>query len=210
MASMIKNYVINEFITMETGSSMESIGIHQIFAKFLPSELTVIRSIPHYSKSIYIDYAPDGSPTIIDINTASIIEMRGNYTKEMAFMNDSISNLLNQCMVDVIDEETDCLLYSLWQDYVKYRVKIRRPHENKFYNYLEQFFRDDTQYKIYEDLHIGIEDEYKRNNYLEDYQFLVTWFGIVDFPHPFRQTRYFFEFLCLSDKLTTVMFYNIF
>ena len=52
MASMIKNYVTNEFITMETGSSMSSISLQEKFAKYLPTDLTVVKSMPHYFKSI--------------------------------------------------------------------------------------------------------------------------------------------------------------
>ena len=52
---MIKNYVTNEFITMETGSSMSSITLQETFAKYLPTDLTVVKSMPHYFKSIYVD-----------------------------------------------------------------------------------------------------------------------------------------------------------
>lgn len=190
MASIIKNYVINEFITMETGSSMSCISIQQIFAKYLPSELSVVRSMPHYFKSIYIDYDGD-TPVIIDINNASIIEMRGHYSSELPLYDDTVNTLLNQCIVDIIDDETDCLLYSCWLDYVKYRVKNRKQNENRFYYYLKEFFRDESQYKIYEDLEEGFEDDVQKNTYKADYNFLVTWFNIRDddFPHPFRLTR---------------------
>ena len=122
MASMMKNYIINEFITMETGSSMSCIELQHIFAKYLPSNLSVVRSMLHYFKSVYIHYDGD-TPVIVDINNASIIEMRGQYPKELPLFNITVNTLLNQCMVDIIENETDCLLYSCWLDYVKYRVK---------------------------------------------------------------------------------------
>ena len=133
---MIKNYVINEFITMTTASSMSSILTPQTFGKYLPFNLTVVKSMPHYFKSVYIDYIPDGSLTIIDINNSSIFEMRGQYSKELALLDVVVNILLNQCMVDVIEDETDCLLYSLWLDYDMYRTRIRKLIENRFYYYL--------------------------------------------------------------------------
>ena len=190
MASMIKNYIINEFITMETGSSMSSITLQETFAKYLPTDLTVVKSMPHYFKSIYVDYNADGTPVIIDINNASIIEMRGQYSKELPLLDVVVNTLLNQCMVDIIDDETDCLLHGLWLDYERYRNRTRKQHENKFYYYIQVIFRDETQHKLYEDFIQGIVDEEKKRTYQQDYVFLVTWFSITEYPHPFRTTRF--------------------
>ncbi len=54
-----------------------------------------------------------------------------------------------------------------------------------------EFFRDESQYKIYEDVEEGFEYDEEKNTYKADYEYLVKWFSIKDheFPHPFRQTR---------------------
>ena len=85
MASMMKNYIINKFITMETGSSMSCIELQQIFTKYLPSNLSVVRSMPHYFKSVYIDYDGD-TPVVVDINNASIILLKCVASTQMNFL----------------------------------------------------------------------------------------------------------------------------
>jgi hypothetical protein len=158
---------------METGSSMSSITLQETFAKYLPTDLTVVKSMPHYFKSIYVDYNTDGTPVIIDINNASIIEMRGQYSKELPLLDVVVNTLLNECMVDIIDDATDCLLHRLWLDYDRYRTRTRKRHENKFYYYIQVIFRDESQHKQYEEFIQGIVDEEKKRTYQEDYVFLA-------------------------------------
>ena len=45
---MLKNYIVNEVITMEMATSISSININEHFYEFIPYNVDLVKSINHY------------------------------------------------------------------------------------------------------------------------------------------------------------------
>ena len=71
MASMLKNYVMNEVIMMETASSLTSIELNQHFQMYLPKETYVVKSMNYYLKPLYADFN-DMAHTLYDVNVHAV------------------------------------------------------------------------------------------------------------------------------------------
>ena len=112
MASMLKNYIMNEMITMETSSSLTSIKLNQNFHMYLPRDSFVVKSINYYLKALYADRRGD-STVLCDVNVHVVIEMRGELAQRVPLLLRRFECLTNECMVEIIESETDCLLLVL-------------------------------------------------------------------------------------------------
>ena len=129
-----------------------------------------------YLKSLYIDYSQEQAK-LFDINCNSVIEMRGEYSKILYITNNAMIALLNDCMVDVVSEEQECLLQLLWIQHERESKNKRKHTKLNFYDYIRDIFEDSDKHSAYLDVINDIENEKIKDEHIKDYQFLVEWFS---------------------------------
>jgi hypothetical protein len=192
MASIMKNYIINELICMESGSNLDAISLNQRLSKFQPNNSVIIKTMSHYMQSLYIDMDEKPTPTIFDVNSSSIIELRGDFVEHLHAKDESFSSFLEDSMHDIITEETDCLLYTIWLEYEKRKKSKKKPIPKSFYFYLKEVFQDHIQYTAYGVIGNHIDDMEYKKLFFEDYQFLIDFFSVdhTDVTNDKRQLRF--------------------
>jgi len=177
MASMLKNYVMNEGIMMETASCLKSVELNHHFQMYLPKESIVVKSMNFYLKPLYADFK-DMAHTLYDINVHAVTELRGYIIHHYKLTFKSFNFLINECMVDIIENETDCLLLLLWKDYVSHKRRLKRDHEQLFAGYLNDVFSDQIRYSVYQVLINRIEDAELKVIFQNDFDFIVSYFSV--------------------------------
>ena len=146
MASIIKNYSQSEIVVMETSFNFEGIALHEKLSKCQPRYSTVVKSMKEYLDNIYVDFNL-GRPMMFDIQSNSVIEMRGQYGKSMVLYDRSMVSLLKDCMVDIVEDQTDCLLFTLWLDYLnKLKRKRKQQSDYHFYDFIGEIFSVENLY----------------------------------------------------------------
>jgi hypothetical protein len=76
MPSILKNYVDHEQATMHLSLSIQNIEMLRSVGQYQPSEFKVIKDMTGYLHAMHVDYDNDGVPTLYDIPSCSIIELR--------------------------------------------------------------------------------------------------------------------------------------
>ena len=97
MASIIKNYSQSEIVVMETSSNFEGIALHEKLSKCQPRHSAVVKSMKEYLDNIYVDFN-QGRAMMFDIQSNSVIEMRGQYSKSMIILDKDMVPLIKDCM----------------------------------------------------------------------------------------------------------------
>ena len=179
---MLKNYVMNEVITMETSSSLSAIKLNQHFHMYLPRDSFVTKSINYYVKALYADRKGD-STVLCDVNVHAVIEMRGELTDRVPLYLRGFEYIMDECMVEIIESETDCLLLVLWNEYEK--IRRRGQQQLSFSKWMGDIFTDRIRHSIYQVLINGIEDVTLKETFQSDYDFIVSYFA-VPAEHIFR------------------------
>ena len=177
MASIIKNYSQSEIVVMETSSNFEGIALHEKLSKCQPRHSAVVKSMKEYLENIYVDFNL-GRPMMFDIQSNSVIEMRGLYGKSMVLYDCSMVSLLKDCMVDIVEDQTDCLLFTLWLDYLnKLKRKRKQQSDYHFYDFIGEIFSVENLHVPYLDGINEIDDEDIKQAHTADYNYLVLWFS---------------------------------
>ena len=177
MASMLKNYVMNEVIMIETASSLTSDELNQHFQMYLPKDTYVIKSMNYYLKPLYADFK-DMAHTLYDVDVHAVTELRGDIIHHYKLTLKSFSFLINECMVDIIENETDCLLLLIWGDYVSHKRRLNRDHEQLFAVFLNDVFSDQIRYSVYQVIINRIEDADIKVTFQTDFDFIVSYFSV--------------------------------
>ncbi len=154
---MLKNYVMNEAIMIETSSSLKSTELNKHFEMYLPKESNVVKSMNYYLQPLYADFT-DMAHTLYDVNVHAVTEMRGDPIHHFKLTLMSFSFIINECMVDIIENETDCLLFLIWGDYVSHKKRLKKDQELLFAVYLNDLFSDQIRYSVYQVIINRIED----------------------------------------------------
>ena len=112
------------------------------------------------------------------IQSNSVIEMRGQYGKSMVLYDCSMVSLLKDCMVDIVEDQTDCLLFTVWLDYLnKLKRKRKQQSDYHFYNFIGEIFSVENLHVPYLDGINEIDDEDIKQAHTADYNYLVLWFS---------------------------------
>ena len=162
---------------METSSSSKSVELNHHFQMYLPKESNVVKSMNFYLKPLYADFK-DMAHTLYDINVHAVTEMRGDPIHHLKFTLRSFTFLINECMVDIIENETDCLLLLLWGDYISQKRRLKKDQEQLFAVHLNDVFSDQIRSSVYQVLISRIEDAETKVTFQNDFDFLVSYFSV--------------------------------
>ena len=183
--------IIRSLLKRTFSSSFEGIKLHERLSKSQPLNSNVVKSMKEYLDSIYVDMSL-GVPKIFDVQCNSVIEMRGQFGKSFCLTDNNMVSLLKDCMVDIVDDQTDCLLFTLWLDYVnKLKKKRRQQTHYHFYSFISEIFQDENKYSPYLDGINEIDDELIKQAHTDDYNYLILWFSYeeIDVNNMGRKTE---------------------
>jgi hypothetical protein len=110
-------------------------------AKYQPSGCQVSQDITSYLHGLHVDYEADGTPTLYDVPSTSIIEFRGN--DGTMVLNHKFLNLLLMNAMDEISEHT--LLGHLHKEFLLLSKIKSFKLKKMFLSYLESLFEDPEQ-----------------------------------------------------------------
>jgi hypothetical protein len=125
---MLKNYIVNEVITMEMATSISSININEHFYEFIPYNVDLVKSINHYLQALYVDFCDivRDNITIFDLNVHAVTELRGNVNQFFPLSNRRLNYVINECIAELIENDSDCLLIVIWNDYESHKKRQRK------------------------------------------------------------------------------------
>jgi hypothetical protein len=140
-ASIIKNYSKHEQMTAHLSYSLQNMTMLRRVAKYQPAEYQVSQETTSYLRSLHVDYEEDGTPTLYDVPSSSIIELRGQESM-LEISHKFMNHLLTNAVGEVVDHSLLAYLYKEFERFSKMKTfKLK----DRFLNYLESIFEDPQQ-----------------------------------------------------------------
>ena len=140
-ASIIKNYAEHEMITASLAYSIQNMEMVRNIAKFLPHESDVSQDTSGYLHALHVDYEDDGTPTLYDIPSCNLMELRGDFT-DYKLSNAKFNQLLTRAVEDV---DKHSMLALLRKDYDSFCKQHPRRFLRNFVGFLNDLFSDEEK-----------------------------------------------------------------
>ena len=170
MASILKNYTQHEQMTANLSYSLKNMDMLRRIAKFQPQGMEVSQDTTSYLDALQVDFSEGGMPTLYDVPSCSITELRDD-GEDCTFNREEMNNLL---LVTACDADENTLVMILFDDYSEFILANHKsPLNGQFLTYMEQQFQGERRVEFYTFLQTMIlhdREEHKRPALLTDWQ----------------------------------------